>query len=73
MTRIYSHWLGFFSLLSVSDSVMDFRKNSLFRIIFLPWGYPTGGDLSLFFLSLIMGYGWMDNISLRIILFSILA
>ena len=26
MTRIYSHWMGFFSLLSVSDSVMDFKK-----------------------------------------------
>ena len=41
---------------------MDFSKKSLFRIIFLPyWGCPTGDDL-LFFLSFIMGFGWMGNI-----------
>ena len=51
---------------------MDFSKNSLFEIIFLPywgmsnwWGCPTGGDLSLFFLSFMMGFGWVDNISFK--------
>ena len=49
---------------------MDFRKNSLFGIIFLPyWGMSNWR----FFLSCIMGYGWMGNISLRIILFYVLA
>ena len=54
-----------FSLLSVLDSVTDFSKNSLFGIIFLPyWGMSNWRDL-LFFLSFIMGFGWMGNISFK--------
>ena len=36
MTRIRSHWVGFFLIISIGFG-NGFRKNSLFGIIFLPY------------------------------------